>query len=239
MFHRVLFYASIFNLFSSLHAGSELDNLAQKYYADKSSNWHNYAVIYEKYLEPLKNSPIKFLEIGLAMGYSAHMWREYFPAADLHFIENQQHFIDIYMSTNPRRSHCYLLDQSDEFDLLKFIEESGGNFDVILDDGGHQMDQQITSFRILFPAVKSGGIYIIEDLATSFTAMGEYSTESKPGTTVHFLKQLIDEINAFTIKPAGLPYFCSDYRKYSDLTYYQQNIESIHCHNGTVIIVKR
>ncbi len=110
---------------------------------------------------------------------------------------------------------------------------------MILDDGGHQMDQQITSFRILFPTVKSGGMYIIEDLATSFTASGQYLTESNSGTTVYFLKQLIDEINSFTIKPAGLPYFCSDYRRYSDLTYYQQSIESIHCHNGTVIICKR
>lgn len=218
---------------------SELNQLAIKYYADKSSEWHDYAVKYEKYFAPHKDSAIRFLEIGLAMGYSAHMWTDYFSCADLHFIENQQHFIDIYMASNPQRSHCYLLDQADEFELLGFIDQSGGDFDIILDDGGHQMDQQITSFRMLFATLKSGGMYIIEDLATSFTATGSYCTESKPGSTVYFLKQLIDEVNSFTIKPAGLPYFCSDYRRYNDLTYYQEQIESLHFYNGMVIIFKR
>ncbi len=224
---------------TGLSVASELDNLARQYYADKSSDWHNYVVVYEKYFSPLKNKPIKFLEIGLAMGYSAKMWRDYFTYADLHFIENQQHFIDIYQATNPVKSRCYLLDQANEFDLLKFVDESGGNFDIILDDGGHQMDQQITSFRILFPTVKSGGMYIIEDLATSYTASGHYCTESKPGTTVCFLKVLVDEINSFGSKPVGLPYFCANYAKYNDLNYYQENIESMHFYNGTVIIFKR
>jgi hypothetical protein len=226
-------------LCNGLAVASELDQLAIRYGTDKSSQWHDYAKRYEKYFAPYKDRSIKFLEIGLAMGYSAHMWEHYFSKAQLHFIESDKKFLDIYQSLDSSRSHCYLLDQANENDLLHFINHVGGEFDIILDDGGHQMDQQIISFRMLFPTLKSGGMYIIEDLATSFTATGSYKPESMPGSTVFFLKQLIDEINAFTIKPAGLPYFCADYKRYNDLSYYQKHIESIHFYNCMVVIIKR
>jgi hypothetical protein len=218
---------------------SHLNDLAIFYGTDKSSHWHNYAEIYEKYFAPLKDSRIKFLEIGLAMGYSAHMWEHYFTEAELHFIENEKNFLEIYQSHAPERSFCHSLDQANENELLEFISKTGGNFDIILDDGGHQMDQQINSFRTLFPALKSGGIYIIEDLATSFSHLNTSVTESLPGTTVFFLKELIDQINSFTVRPPHLPYFCADYTKHHNLNYYQQHIHSIHFYNCMVVIIKR
>ena len=67
--------------------------------------------------------------------------------------------------------------------LIQFIQQSGGDFDIILDDGGHKMDQQITSFRVLFPILKSGGVYIIEDLGTSYLLeWGGYGTKPNPKT---------------------------------------------------------
>jgi predicted O-methyltransferase YrrM len=222
---------------------SQLDQMAINYGTDKSSAWHNYAVHYEKYFSPLKDKPIKFVEIGLAMGYSAHMWEEYFTQAQLYFIENGKNFVDMYCSNTPTRSHVYLLDQANEHDLLQFVSQTDGEFDVILDDGGHQMDQQITSFRMLFPALKSGGMYIIEDLATSYSLIkddsGKQTSKSRPDATTRFLQQLIDEINSFTITPCGLPYFCADHKRYNDLNYYQQYIESIHFYNCMVVIFKR
>ncbi len=225
--------------FDNLAAPGELDQLAINYGTDKSSQWHNYAVKYEKYFAPYKDLSIKFLEIGLAMGHSAHMWEHYFSKADLHFIENDKKFLNIYQTHTPGRSHCYWADQANEADLVQFLLESGGNFDIILDDGGHQMDQQITSFKILFPALKSGGLYIIEDLATSYMVAPGNLKRSIPGTTSSFLQQLVDEINSFTVKPEHLPYFCADYTKHRALSYYQEHIESIHFYNCMVVIIKR
>ena len=235
--------------FNALHRDpnkSELDQLAIKYGTDKSSKWHNYAPTYDKYFNSVRNFPLKFLEIGSGGGCSAHMWEQYFTNADLHFIDNTSDFVKNYQSTAPDRSHCYLVDQANEESLIQFIQQSGGDFDIILDDGGHKMDQQITSFRVLFPILKSGGVYIIEDLGTSYLLeWGGYGTKPNPktgpGTTISFLQQLIDEINSFTVKPCQLPWFCADFRKYNqnDLTYYQQHIESIHCYNCMVIIFKR
>ena len=112
----------------------------------------------------LEDKPIKFLEIGIFEGASVKLWEEYFKNADLHFIDitfqNIKHFSN--------RSHYHLCDQENPESLQAFIQKTGGDFDLIIDDGGHTMKQQITSFVTLFPYLKSGGIYIIEDLHTSY-----------------------------------------------------------------------
>ncbi len=47
-------------------------------------------------------------------------------------------------------------DQFKRADVLKNLEVSGGNYDVVIDDGGHNSQQQIMSMEILFPAIKPG-----------------------------------------------------------------------------------
>ena len=66
-------------------------------------------------------------------------------------------------------------------------------FDIIIDDGGHTMTDQKTSFYNLISLVRSGGIYVIEDLETSYVKSygGGYL---KPSTTISFLKTFIDEL---------------------------------------------
>jgi len=66
-------------------------------------------------------------------------------------------------------------------------------FDIIIDDGGHTMNQQKTSFLNLLSLVRPGGIYVIEDLETSYLKEfgGGYL---KPSSTVSFLKTFIDEL---------------------------------------------
>ncbi len=231
--------------FFGISNNTDLDKIALKYGTDKSSEWHNYTDKYEKYFEGMRHQPIKLLEIGLAHGRSAHAWEEYFTKADLHFIDISQEFLNIYKSNASERCHLYLADQSDEKSLQAFLAKAGDGFDIIIDDGGHTMLQQITSFKVLFPQLNSGGIYVIEDLATSFLAdWGGYGSKpnpkSGPGTTMSFLQQLIEEINSFTPKiPA--PFFCANYQRFNvnELTYYQQHIESIHCYNCLVFIFKR
>jgi hypothetical protein len=49
------------------------------------------------------------------------------------------------------------------------LGETGGIYDVIVDDGGHKRKQQVNSLIGLWPYVrKNGGIYVIEDIFTSF-----------------------------------------------------------------------
>ena len=160
------------------------------------------------------------------------MWEEYFPNADLHFIDitfdNVQYRSD--------RSRYYLCDQNNSAQLLDFIQSSGGNFDVILDDGGHTMSQQITSFCTLFPHVKSGGMYIIEDLHTSYWSLfGGGGADS----TIHFLKSLIDDVNYVGAKTSGASHRDLPSSLLDELNLYQKQIYSIHFYDSVAIIIKR
>jgi hypothetical protein len=77
--------------------------------------------------------------------------------------------------------------------FLKTVNSEQGYFDVIVDDGGHTMKQQITSFTHLLPKVRSGGIYVIEDLETSYSR-GEGSGYLVSTSTIELIKRLVDDI---------------------------------------------
>jgi hypothetical protein len=81
----------------------------------------------------------------------------------------------------------------DDISILNTVKSDKGYFDVIVDDGGHSMHQQITSFTYLLPKVRPGGVYVIEDLLTSYysTFGGGYLRNS---TTIELIKRLVDDI---------------------------------------------
>ena len=67
--------------------------------------------------------------------------------------------------------------------VYRFIQENGGDFDIIIDDGSHKMNHQQISFDVLFPHLKSGGIYVIEDLHTSVKPLlGAYNPQNDDPT---------------------------------------------------------
>jgi len=82
-------------------------------------------------------------------------------------------------------------DQADVPFLRSFVEKHGGDFDIIVDDGGHTMVQQITSLIELLPSLKSGGLYFLEDLQTSYLESygGGYLNEK---STIEYIKKMID-----------------------------------------------
>jgi hypothetical protein len=217
-----------------------MDEIALKAGTDKSSDFHDYTNVYSRYFNAIRDQKLTFLEIGVYKGDSVKLWERYFPNAKLHFIDITPALIHYY---SPRAQY-HFFDQTDVKALHALAGEVGGNFDIIIDDGGHRMDQQIISFETLFPYVKSGGFYVIEDLHTSYwMEYGGHGTIGNPiagpGTCVEFLKGLIDDMN----KPAGITQ-CADLSKVSEDLYnklkpYQKYIDSIHFHQSVCIIIKR
>jgi hypothetical protein len=229
--------------YSLVSFSATLDQLGVKYNTDKSSIFHNYLNTYEKYLSHLKDQPITFLEIGFWHGDSARMWDEYFSKAQLHFIDIDKVAFN-YMHGLSARSTLHIADQGNRQDLQNFIAKTNTSFDVILDDGGHHMHQQILSFQILFPLIKPGGLYIIEDLHTSYWSdWGSYGSignpRNGPGTAINFLLDLAHDVNY-----VGAYTGCADFNKSPDhlrraLTSFQSQIESIHFYSSVCIITKR
>lgn len=154
------------------HALSSFYEIALKHGTDKVTT-HSYQDMYTKYFEPNRLRPLKFLEIGLGCdmlygpGKSYAMWLEYFPNVDLHFIEYDAECVEKWKMHAPEAT-IYSGDQADEVFLREVIAKSGGDFDYIVDDGGHTMEQNRISFEVLMPHVKTGGMYFIEDLQTSY-----------------------------------------------------------------------
>ena len=145
----------------STYKFGELSLLAEDK-TDKGPRFHNFTELYEHIFFPMKNASIKICEIGIANGGSLILWQEYFPNATIFGIDIiDRHFL------NSKRIKTFIADQANRDQLKQFIEKCGSDYTIMLDDGGHAMEQQQTSFGYLFKYVKPGGYYIIEDVHTS------------------------------------------------------------------------
>ena len=111
----------------------------------------------------------KVLEIGVETGRSHRLWLEYFPNAKVYGYDIFKYGVEEFdrlQEDNPYldRSIMFEGDQSNVDDLQRFLSEHGDDFDMIIDDGGHTMEQMQTSLSYLWNSLKPGGLYVIEDL---------------------------------------------------------------------------
>jgi hypothetical protein len=154
------------------------------------------------------------LEIGLDTGNGTLLWQEYFPCADLYGLE-----YDVQNSQTDGASRITTV-QGDQgnatFLETEFLRQTdGGNFDVIVDDGGHHYEQQVTSYRVLFDrALNPGGLYLLEDIETSYWKPGivlynqsiTRGGHADPNTLINKFKSLVD-VGAFFFGMFGI-FFC-------------------------------
>lgn len=173
-----------------------LEKIGRKYRSDKFVG-HDYADFYEKLFNPIRDLPIRLLEIGIGEedreigGASLLTWAEYFQNAEIVGIDL---FDKTALETDRIRTR--ICDQSSHEDLETLCNEFG-SFDVIIDDGSH-IGQHITrSLFTLFPYLSAGGLYILEDLQTSYWPGYGGSSLALQGydTGIRWTKFAIDIIN--------------------------------------------
>lgn len=162
---------------------STIAELTKEHLCDKSEMGHCYGVLYDKWIGPLKESVKNILEIGVFVdGRSLCVWNDYFINATVYGID----IIDpeTFSKIEKREKVKYFrLDgtKKESFDFL--FEKTGEQFDIIIDDASHYMSDQQITLKLAFPFLKSGGIFVIEDLHTSvetsfFTRPGDVSTQN-------------------------------------------------------------
>jgi hypothetical protein len=131
---------------------------------------HGYTPHLEVFFAPMREKPIRLLEIGVGGGESVRAWLHYFPNATIHGI-------DFVQDTNPwnspkekpheRYSFCHG-DQSCSTFWACYLANLGDlKFDIIIDDGSHLSPDIMKTFEVLWPKLNSGGIYEIEDLGVA------------------------------------------------------------------------
>ncbi len=177
-------------------ASKKLPSLRDLFWAHRgllSDKWEQYLPIYDSELRPYleRGAPVAMLEIGVQNGGSLEIWHKLLPP--------RSRVVGLDLD-----ERCRALKLGDGIELYigdatqkAFIDEALGDtrFDIVIDDGSHRAKDVIASFEILFGRLKPGGIYIVEDLHTSYWPAygGGFRAE---GSSIEWAKSLVDAINA-------------------------------------------
>jgi cephalosporin hydroxylase len=134
-----------------------LTDIGTKHNTDKV--WHGYTPHYEKHFADLRDEPVVLVEIGVASGASMRMWDEWFTHPDASMLGLE---ID---PNNPGDISSRALVVTTDGTNASY---SGPELDIVIDDGSHTSDDIVAAFKNWWPRVKSGGWYVIEDLAVQW-----------------------------------------------------------------------
>ncbi|KAL0934741.1 hard-surface induced protein [Colletotrichum truncatum] len=200
---------------------------------------HNYAVLYDKYLPTFRDHPVKMLEIGLGCGMaygpgaSYHTWIKYFDNLELNIMEYDEACGKAWAAKHPK-ANLYFGDQASP----PFLQQTGNEvtadrlLDIIIDDGGHTMNQQETSLRELWKFVRPGGMYIAEDLHTSYLASYQGDPTRVDHATRTFMRFIYELIDDFMSAPA---FGDGVNQKYP----FSHEIQSIDCMEAMCVLIKK
>ncbi|SDC84176.1 Cephalosporin hydroxylase [Algoriphagus faecimaris] len=219
----------LYNRVRTFGKTNDLNFLATTFKTDKWGK-HFYTPHYYFHFKRFKSKKIKVLEIGIG-GYedpqqgggSLRMWERFFDRAEIHGI-------DIYDKTQLEEGRIKIktgsqVDQA----FLESLSDSVGGFEIIIDDGSHINEHIIKSFEILFPKLKDGGIYVIEDVQTSYWPEYGGNPENPDNftTAVGYFKKFIHGLNHAEFPDS----------KYEP-NYFDKKITSIHFYHNLIFIYK-
>jgi hypothetical protein len=226
-------------------AFEELDELARRFGTDKGTaaagklSPKGYTRRYARYLAPLREEPIRLIEIGVRGGASIRMWEAFFPRALIHGID----IVESCRRFESERTRIHIGDQADPALLERVVETVGAPLDVVIDDGGHTMRQHRVSLETLLPHVRPRGIYAIEDLHTAY--WGDHGGGYRdPRSTIEYLKGAVDLIN---MGPDPLRHATRRRRLWAratgrvpaSLPGILERVESVHFHSSIAFLIVR
>jgi len=203
----------------------KISDIAKIHPTDKDFTHNYFDGVYENYFSPIRDSVTKFCEIGVGgfwkdagwiPGNSLRVWNEYFHNAEILGLD-----INSFDLTSSGRITVDYIDQSNRV-LVEQYAAKLSNYDIILDDGSHVMlDQQIT-IASFFKSLKSGGIFVMEDLHSSpevkipeKNAIWNWGDPNRT-TTLEMLEGFIENKK-----------IVSDYLSADECRYLEDNIKSV------------
>ena len=162
--------------------------------------YHGYDRFYPTFIEKFRDTDNAcMIEIGIQKQLSLGLWLEYFPKMFIHGV-------DIGVEGSGERYCIHKVDQSNEAQLRALGEEikaAKKKCMFINDDGSHVPAHGIISFNYLFKEVlEGGGVYIIEDIETSYWKRGNiYGYDIRAGykhrsSLVEIFKRVADDVNS-------------------------------------------
>ena len=154
-----------------------LAEIIKAYNSNKADEGINYDIFYEKLFEPIRENVRDVLEIGLALHKeykkdgklnpdcqtSLRVWLDYFPHANVVGLD-----VKDFSFVKAPRVKIYRGDQGKEETLSRLVQDFPDGFDIVIDDGSHVSDHQQLGLECLFPLVRPGGYFCIEDVHIRF-----------------------------------------------------------------------
>ena len=186
--------------------------------------WHHYFEIYERHFARFRGQPICLVEFGVSQGGSLEMWRDYFgPQAVIHGVDINP----ACRQFEQAGTVVHIGDQEDRA-FLRRLAAALPPIDILIDDGGHTMRQQIHTFEELFASVQPNGVYLVEDLHTSYWKRWGGGVH-KRGTFIEYAKQLVDRLHAWHSQQPGR----------LDVDAFTRSAHSLHFYDSVLVIEKR
>lgn len=183
------------DILSKLQQCTALNDLEDFYYNQshrEMTKYLHYFEVYDRHFKKYRNTDCVVVEIGICKGGSLQMWKNYFGE------KAKIIGIDIDESTlafEEDQVKVEIGSQSDQKFWKKF-KEKYPRVDILIDDGGHTMEQQIVTFEEMFSYISENGIYLCEDMHTSYwyNFGGGYK---EPTSYIEYTKNFVDYINAW------------------------------------------
>jgi hypothetical protein len=151
--------------------------------------WEHYLDIYDKHFSKFQGKNPKILEIGVYQGGSIDMWKYYFGKCEIYGI-------DINPECKKYEEPGVTIIIGDQGSPELWDSFTHTDFDIIIDDGGHTMHQQIYTFERLYDRVKDHGVYVCEDTHTSYIDLFNGGLK-KEGTFIEYSKNFIDLLHVY------------------------------------------
>lgn len=203
---------------------NDLEQFVLENTGNSINKWKHYFEIYDRHFSRYRGTDVHIVEFGVCHGGSLQLWKNYFgPNARIFGIDInpeckklEEENIDIFIG-----------DQEDRA-FLRSLAKTIPRIDILIDDGGHKMNQQIATFEELFPSIDDNGVYLCEDLHTSYWEKfgGGYK---KNGTFIEYSKNFIDYLHAWH----------SQNPKKLDVTDFTKSVHSLHFYNSILVIEKK
>jgi cephalosporin hydroxylase len=150
----------------------------------------SYLPVYEQYFEKYRDRHINFVEVGIQGGGSLEMWKKYFgDKAKIIGIDVDP---TVYERQTPGTEIA--IGNQEDVNFWNMILPKIGPIHAFIDDGGHQMKQQINTLLAVWPKIVNGGVYICEDTHTSYW-LDWGNGVGKEWTMMEFAKKILDMVN--------------------------------------------
>ena len=183
--------------------------------------WLHYFDIYDRHFAKFRGREVHVLEIGIYSGGSLAMWKDYFGA------EGRIYGVDIEEACRAYEddvTKVFIGDQADR-EFWKRFKQQVPKLDIVIDDGGHQANQQVTTLEELLPHLRPGGVFLCEDVHGTFNKFASY---------VNGVIHNLNASDSMTGDPSD-----DERRVKCPTTEFQSNVHSIHSYPFVTVIERR